>query len=191
MVRFRLRTQGRAADAGAPAPDAGAPAPHAGPQGADGGTAASDCPPSFDPIPGAPASPQSEADPNAGALMTPVWEIRAPANFRLRFEGLVDSRGNLFWAEDDGQVVVVASADRDGNLRFRAPTALSGFAKLRLAGDTLVGIDNPQNLPPAPPPRSHASMTGFSTATGQPLWTTDLEPIIQGWTSFAPACSSL
>ncbi len=49
-----------------------------------------------------------------------------------------------------------------------------------------MGIDNPQDLPPAPPPRSHASMTGFSTATGQPLWTTDLEPIIQGWTSFAP-----
>jgi hypothetical protein len=169
-----------APDAGSQS-DAGAPAADGGPIGADGGTAASDCPRSFDLIPAGPPPLQAAGDAHAGALMTPLWEIRAPANFRLEFEGLMDSRGNLFWAEENGQLVVVASAGKDGTLRFRTPTALSDFARLRLAGYTMVGIDNPQSLPPAPPPQPQASMTGFSTETGQPLWTTHLDPIIQSW----------
>lgn len=169
-------------DAGSAAADAGMPA-DAGPGAVDGGTAADDCPRSFDPIPATAAPPQIEADPDAGALMKPVWELRAPAGFRLDFEGLVDSAGNLFWLEQSESNVAVASADKNGVLRFRVTTKLSGFATLYLAGDSLVALDTPQGEfgVTTMVTGSLASATGFSTTTGAVLWTTDLEPIVRGW----------
>jgi hypothetical protein len=160
-------------DAGFPPPDAGTP--DAGPTAPDGGTAALDCPASFESIPASSAPPPTAADPHSGAVLHPVWEVRPPPNFLMFFDGLMDQRGNLFWlevSEQNDNDVVLASADKTGTVRFRAQTALSGFSSLYLVGDALVAIDNPQDFSTSPP-TSTLTVSGFSTATGQLVWTID------------------
>lgn len=78
----------------------------------------------------------------------PVWTWEAPAGVLLRFGGVADGAGNLFWLEADGgnTACSVASLDLRGHERFRGPIpCTTGPQQQLLDGDQFVVLQ-PERL---------------------------------------------
>ncbi len=103
---------------------------------------------------------------------TPAWEHRPAAGMRLRWDGVLDADGNLYWTElaDDGTGEVV-SATRAGRVRWRAPAAHL-VAHVALVADGVVAVLSQPTIEPLGVPGT--ALEAFRAADGAPLWTRDV-----------------
>jgi hypothetical protein len=153
------------------------------PSSARGATAAAPCPTSVERAPrSSPPEPES-ADPRAGEELTPAWEHRPRDGTLLRFDGVVDAAGNVYWVEAprDGRTGELVSANRDGDVRYRAPLSGSG---LTLAGDVLVtGLSASGCRGLAAP-----SIEAHRSRDGALAWRRELLPAMAGWMRVPGSC---
>ncbi|MFL5273687.1 MAG: hypothetical protein ACJ79E_16635, partial [Anaeromyxobacteraceae bacterium] len=153
------------------------------PSSARSAAAAAACPTSIERPPRtSPAEPE-RADPRAGEELTPAWEHRPRDGTLLRFDGVVDPAGNVYWIEvpRDSRGGELVSASRDGEVRYRAPLSGSGLA---LAGDVLVtGLSASGCRGLAAP-----SIEAHRARDGALAWRRELLPAIAGWMRTPGSC---
>jgi outer membrane protein assembly factor BamB len=141
------------------------------------------CPPTFARWPPGLAPEPALVDPRDGAELAPAWEHRARAGTLLRFDGVVDPAGDVYWIEarPDGLAGELVSATRDGKVRFRAP--MSGSA-LVLAGDVVVAnLDAPGCRGRAAP-----ALEAHRTRDGALAWRREILPAIERWMRTPGTC---
>ncbi|WP_242345028.1 hypothetical protein [Anaeromyxobacter terrae] len=102
----------------------------------------------------------------------PAWEHRPAAGTRLRWDGVLDADGNLYWTElaEDGTGEVV-SATRAGQIRWRAPTAHLAAHVVLVADGVVVALSQPTIDAFSVP---GTWLEAFRAADGAPLWTRDV-----------------
>jgi outer membrane protein assembly factor BamB len=148
----------------------------------DGAAPVPPCPPTFASWPaGDPPEPEL-VDRRAGAELPAAWEHRAREGALLRFDGVVDAAGHLYWIESrPGGAGEIVSASRDGAVRFRART--SG-ERLALAGDVVVTVARGGGCRGLGAP----AVEGHGTSDGALAWRREVLPAIEGWMREAGTC---
>src|SRR6266545_2423795 len=153
------------------------------PAGERGPESAPSCPRSLAPWPAADAPEPALADPRAGAELPPAWEHRTRPGTLLRFDGLVDGAGHVYWVEaragaPGGEIV---SATREGAVRFRARA--SG-GRVALAGAVLVSEARGEGCRGLGAP----ALEAYRTSDGARAWRREILPVIQAWMRASGAC---
>jgi len=174
-------------------PGGRAPTPAAAPAGDGGGSpsmpasaAVPPCPPPLAPSPAEDGSPPVSADARAGELLAPAWEIRPAPGRTLEFRGVGDADGNVYWVERlaSGEVEL-ASATRDGAVRFRAP-ALAAAGTLALAGSLVLAA----NVEPgACRARGAPVVEAYRASDGGRAWRRELLPAVAPWMRAPATCA--
>jgi PQQ-like domain len=128
------------------------------------------------PAPGCALALSADPPDVAQAAEQPIalaWEYVAPEGWSVRFEGIQDPVGNLYWTEhavDGGAGAFVASATRDGALRWRVAAPRAEPRALLVAAGRLVLTGAPSALGSDHPARIDA----LDAATGAVAWTVDV-----------------
>jgi outer membrane protein assembly factor BamB len=150
---------------------------------ARGASASPACPPTFARWPAGAAPEPALVDPRAGAELAPAWEHRARPGTLLRFDGVVDPAGNVYWIEarPDGRTGELVSATRGGDVRFRAP--MSG-SSLVLAGDIVVANLAGSGCRGLAAP----ALEAHRTRDGAPAWRREILPAIEVWMRTPGTC---
>jgi outer membrane protein assembly factor BamB len=135
-----------------------------------------------EPLPAGDAPPPVLTDARAGDPLAPVWEIRPTAGAQLAFDGVVDGEGNVYWRELSGGGPVLASATRDGALRFRAPGPKGGIV---LAGAALIAAATEDGGCSG---GGSPVVEAYSAATGARLWRRELLADVEAWMRGGGSC---
>jgi hypothetical protein len=105
--------------------------------------------------------------------LAPGWEYVAPEGRTVRFDGIQDADGNLYFTEhplDGGGGPFVASLTREGALRWRVPAPRDEPRALLVASGRLVLTGAPSPLGDDHPARIDA----LDAASGAAVWTLDV-----------------
>lgn len=102
-----------------------------------------------------------------------AWEYVAPEGLSVRFDGIQDGEGNLYWTEHPvggGEDAFVASATRDGAVRWRVAAPRSEPRALLVTAGRLVLTGGPSVLG-----GDHPTWIGaLDAATGEVVWELDV-----------------
>jgi hypothetical protein len=141
------------------------------------------CPPALAPWPAGDAPEPALADARAGAELAPVWEHRVRPGARLRFDGIVDGAGHVYWVEEraDARGGEIVSATRSGALRFRAR---SSGGRVALAGAVLVSEARGDGCRGLGAP----ALEAHRTADGAIAWRREILPAIERWMRAPGSC---
>jgi hypothetical protein len=104
--------------------------------------------------------------------LEPVWEHRPATERRLRWDGVADGSGNLYWTELalDGTGEIV-SGTRDGQVRWRAPAARREAHVVLVADGIAIALSQPPGDVFTVP---GTWIEAFRAADGAPLWSRDV-----------------